>query len=165
MIDMTYTATTLRRRVIGWAISALACPCWLCVAAHAGTQTACVRCSGPERIYRCNVMSDDTVPSEATRYFCMSQIARDHVHESCSVLRGAASCDGVDVGYVYQDGAGDQPTGSARAAPSAPAEANEPGVLADITRSAVEASIKAGQVVGEATKRTWKCLGAALNGC
>jgi hypothetical protein len=110
-------------------------------------------------------MSDETVPADAVRYFCMSQIAREHVHESCAVLRGAASCDGVDASYVYQDGVDGQ-TAATGAFPSDPPGNNEePGTLADITRPAFEASVRAGKAVGEATKRTWKCLGSALNGC
>src|SRR3990172_12239844 len=114
---MTWSHTTVGRRTIGWAIWTIVCSCWLCAVAKAKTQTACVRCTGPDRTYRCNVMADDFVPSEAARYFCMSQIAREHVHESCAVLRGAVSCDGVDASYVYQDGVGDKSAIGTRDAP------------------------------------------------
>jgi hypothetical protein len=153
---------------------------------RAETLNACVRCTGPEQIYRCNVMSDEVVRADAVRLFCMSQIAREHVHESCAVLRGAAACDGVNISYVYQDGVGGDPAGAMAGAPgTTPREG--PGTLADMTKPAVDASVnagkavgqatvkagkavgdatvKAGQAVGEATTRTLKCLGSALNGC
>jgi hypothetical protein len=173
---MSCFSPTLRRRAIGRAVCALAGLLWLGIPAHAGTLTACVRCSSPNETYRCNVMSDEVVRPDAVRYFCMSQIAREHVHESCAVLRAGASCDGVDVSYVYQDGVDDQAAGAEADPPGAAEDKKEPGTLADMTRSTVDASVKAGKAVGEATakagaavgeatKRTLKCLGSALNGC
>lgn len=152
-------------RATGLAFWVTAGVLWLGAAAHADSRSACVRCSGPDQTYRCNVMSDETVAADAVRYFCMSQIAREHVHESCAVLRGAASCDGVDLSYVYQDGVDGQAIATGAIPSVSSGDNKEPGTLADITRPAFEASVKAGQAVGEATKRTWKCLGSALNGC
>ena len=134
---------------------------------------ACVECAGPARTYACSVMSDDSVPPQAVRLFCMAQIARDHAHESCAVIRNAPACVGQEVSYVYQDGVGGQPA-STDAADVEPSP--KPPTLADMTRATMEASakagkavgeatLKAGEAVGEATKRTLKCLGSALNGC
>jgi hypothetical protein len=156
------------------------------VPARAETLNACVRCTGPDQTYRCNVMSDEVVRADAVRLFCMSQIAREHVHESCAVLRGTAACDGVNISYVYQDGVGGDPAGVVAGAPGAAVDEG-PGTLADMTKPAMEASVnagkavgqatvkagkavgeatvKAGQAVGDATTRTLKCLGSALNGC
>jgi hypothetical protein len=142
---------------------------------RAETLNACVRCTGPDQTYRCNVMSDEAVRSNAVRLFCMSQIAREHVHESCAVLREASPCAGVNVSYVYQDGVGGDPAVAVAGKPGAAAREG-PGTLAEMTKPAVEASVnagkavgeatvKAGQAVGEATTRTLKCLGSALNGC
>jgi hypothetical protein len=152
--------------------------------ARAEDSVACVRCSGPDQTYACRVMSDDSVSPEAARMFCMAQIAREHVHDSCAVVRKNSACSGLDVSYVYQDGVGDR-AGSAEAIDPEPKQ--EPGTLADMTRSTVaasakagqavgdatvkagkavgEATMKAGQAVGDATKRTLKCLGSALNAC
>jgi hypothetical protein len=156
---------------------------------------ACVRCSGPDRTYRCRALGGEAVPAPALRFFCMTQIARDHVHESCAVLRSATSCDGQDVSYVYQD---DAPEPPARSVGDSPAPAKEPSTLAEMTRENSEdlskagkavgdatvnagkavgnatmqagravgdATVKAGQAVNDATKRTLKCLGSALNDC
>jgi hypothetical protein len=152
-------------RASGRALWAAAGLLWLGVAAHAESRSACVRCAGPDQTYRCNVMSDEAVAADAVRYFCMSQIAREHVHESCAVLRGAASCDGVDLSYVYQDGVDGQAVVTDALPPPSSGDNTEPGTLADMTRPAFEASMRAGKAVSEATKRTLKCLGSALNGC
>jgi hypothetical protein len=172
-VRMYHQPVTMRRRLPRWAIGAFTV--LLCSAApvSADSEMACVRCTGPDQTYRCRAMSEDTVPSQALSYFCMSQIARDNVHESCAVVRNASQCDGRDVSYVYQDGVGDIPATAGTETP--PAE-KAPGTVADMTRSTVEATVKAGkavgdatvkagQAVGNATKRTLKCLGSALNGC
>jgi hypothetical protein len=162
---MMHSIFTPRRHagaLLLWAISALCC---LARPVLADPQFACVRCSGPDQTYRCNAMSDEAIPADAVRFFCMSQIAREHVHESCAIVRAASGCNGVDVNYVYQDGVGDQPGDGDREDTAAAKARDEPGTLADMTRSTVDASVKAGKAVGEATQRTLKCLGAALNGC
>ncbi len=37
----------------------------------AWAQTACVRCSGPEQVYRCDVSSDGAVTDQAVGFFCL----------------------------------------------------------------------------------------------
>jgi hypothetical protein len=152
---------------------------------------ACVRCSGPDQTYRCRALGGEAVPAPALRFFCMTQIAHDHVHESCAVIRSVASCEGREVSYVYQDDTPEPPT---RAEGDSPAAPKEPATLAEMTRENSEnwskagqavsnagkavgnatlqagkavgsATVKAGQAVGDATKRTLKCLGSALNDC
>lgn len=166
------------------AIAIFAAPAVLGMSARADDGFSCVRCSGPSQTYRCKVMSDDEVPQPAVNFFCMAQIAHDHVHESCGIVRNSGQCAGQDVSYVYQDGVGDQP-GMAVRPESAPAPDAPPKTVADMTRgSKVEqsfkamgdatvkagkavgdATVKAGQAVGDATKRTLECLGSALNAC
>jgi hypothetical protein len=147
---------------------------------------ACVRCTAPNQTYRCQVMSEDAIPRQALNYFCMAQVAHEHIHESCAVVRGAPStCQGQDVSYVYQDGVGDQSAmaGGGAAEPAGPDQ--EPKTLADMTRGSSmeqsfkamgdatakagkavgDATVQAGQAVGDATKRTLECLGSALNAC
>jgi hypothetical protein len=172
----------MRRRFIGWAIGIFALAG--CVApAMADSKLACVRCSGPEQTYRCRAMSEETVPPQAVNFFCMSQIARDHVHESCAVVRNASECNGQDVSYVYQDGV----DGPDLAAGGQAAVAPGPATVSEMTKGTFDATAKAGkavgdatvkagqavgnatakagQAVGDATKRTLKCLGSALNDC
>jgi hypothetical protein len=178
-----------------WFVLALATPCALAAPVLAQGDYACVRCSGPDQTYRCRALGGEAVPAPALRFFCMTQIARDHVHESCAVVRTAASCEGREVSYVYQDDTPEPPTAATGVLPAAP---KEPATLAEMTRENNEslskagkavsdatvnagkavgnatlqagravgdATVKAGQAVGDATKRTLKCLGSALNDC
>lgn len=129
----------------------------------AETLEACVRCAGPDQTYRCQASVDDAAPSDTLRYLCMTQIARKHVHQTCSVLRSPATCDGMAVTYVYR---GDVPEALAVGDKDAPPPAGEPKTLADMTRNSVGASVKAaGEAIGDATKRTLKCLGSAFSSC
>jgi hypothetical protein len=133
-------------------------------AAHAEASFACVRCTGPDQTYRCRAMSDETVPAEAVRYFCMAQIARENVHESCTALRNGVNCNGTDVSYVYQDGVADQPV-EAKGTSGEPKSPTLGEMTVKAGQAVGETAAKAGQAVTDATRRTLKCLGTALNGC
>lgn len=133
--------------------------------AGAGSGIACVRCDGPSQTYRCRAMSDESVPDDALRYFCMAQIAREHAHQRCTAPRDAASCSGVDVSYVYQDGVADQPTRTRAPEPAAEPTFSFSDMTAKAGRAIGDATSKAGHALGEATRKTLKCLGTALNGC
>jgi len=155
-----------RRRSFGKVVGVFA-SCWgIGWAASAHADMACVRCGGPDQTYRCQAVSHEAIPAEALRYFCISQIARDHVHQSCAVLRGTSSCEGVEVSYAYQNDAAHAPlTAGANPAGQQVNPAGEPATLKEMTRDTVQASVKAGKAIGDATKRALRCLGSALTGC
>jgi hypothetical protein len=185
---MHHLPADMRRRSAGWAIGAVTGLLWCLAPASADSEFACVRCTGPDQTYRCKAMSDDPVPAQALGYFCMTQIAREHTHDSCAVVRSAAAqCSGQDVTYVYQDQIGDDRPAIAGQSEPPPAGNVPPATVADMTKGTVDsaaaagkavgdatvkagkavgdATVKAGQAVGDATKRTLKCLGSALNDC
>ena len=153
----------------------------------ASAQTACVQCSGPDQVYRCEATADQPIPDQAVGLFCVSKIASDHAHESCGVQRGAKLCGGLSVTYVYDENSG---TSADTRAPNRTAN-GEPATLGEFTKDTVSASAKtaknagenigsaaskagtattdaikgAGNAIGNATKKTLKCLGSALNDC
>jgi hypothetical protein len=167
----------------------------LCLTASAASeQTACVRCSGPEQVYRCVATAEQPIPDQAVGFFCVSRIASEHSHESCAVQRGAAACDGLSVSYLYDDNAGASPLAADSSGGDNPASHNangEPATLGEFTKDTVRASAQsaktagenlgsaankagtattdaiknAGNAIGTATKKTLKCLGSALNDC
>jgi hypothetical protein len=184
---------TLKHIVIGrgtsiWPAAAL------CLAFLAGTaacaQTACVRCFGPEQVYRCAAVSNEAIADQAVKLFCVAKIASEHAHESCAIQRGVTDCEGLTVSYAYDetiaastplvgDGAGnrigdDEPatlgeftkdtvSASARSAKKA---GENIGAAASKAGTATSEAIKgAGNAIGNATKKTLKCLGSALNDC
>jgi hypothetical protein len=166
----------------------------MCLALWTGpaawAETACVRCSGPDQVYACEVTSNEHIPEQAAGLFCVAKIAGEHAHELCGVQRGAKTCDGMAVTYRYDEnfGASEPPAASGW---QDRAGIDEPATLGEFTKEAVTASAKsakragenigeaaskasavtsdalkgAGGAIGNATKKTLKCLGSALNDC
>lgn len=156
----------------------------------AWAETACVRCSGPDQVYACEVTSNESIPEQAAGLFCVAKIAGEHAHELCAVQRGAKACDGMTVTYGY-DGNFGASNASAASGWHDRTAADEPATLGEFTKEAVSASAKsakkagenigeaaskagtatsdalkgAGSAIGNATKKTLKCLGSALNDC
>ena len=155
----------------------------------ASTQVACVQCSGPEQIYRCEATADQPIPNQTVGLFCVSKIASQHAYEICGVQRGTSVCVGVPLSYVYDENFGT----SADGGDSAPNRTvhGEPATLGEFTKDTVSTSTEtaknagktigsaaskagaattdaikgAGNAIGNATKKTLKCLGSALNDC
>jgi hypothetical protein len=157
-------------------------------------ETACVRCFGPEQVYRCEATADQPIPNQAVGLFCVSRIASEHAHEGCGVQRNTTVCGGLSVTYVYNDvyneDLGTSAEDSGDRAPNRKAN-GEPATLGEFTKDTVKASANsaknagenlgnaaskagtattdaikgAGNAIGNATKKTLKCLGSALNDC
>ena len=159
--------------------------------AGAQTQTACIRCSGPEATYICTATSDEPFRDKAIGLFCASRIAANRQHHSCAALRADDPCTGgVSVSFAYDS----TDSGSSMLPPATPpAQAQpqrevkketdnngEPETLTEFAKEAVDGSVTAvkkagkatgdalkdtGNAIGDATKKTLKCLGSALNDC
>lgn len=153
-------------------------------------ETACVRCFGPEQVYRCEATADQPIPNQAVGLFCVSRIASEHAHEGCGVQRNITVCGGLSVTYVYNEDLGASAEDSGDRAPNRKAN-GEPATLGEFTKDTVKASANsaknagenlgnaaskagtattdaikgAGNAIGNATKKTLKCLGSALNDC
>jgi hypothetical protein len=190
---MVLTLKHITRRLVRDIPPAAALCLALLTAAAASAQTACVQCSGPEQVYRCEATSDQPMPNQAVGLFCVARIASEHAHESCAVQRGATVCVGLAVTYVYDQNIGTSAPaadGDGGDAPNRTAN-GEPATLGEFTKDTVSASAKsakavgqnigsaaskagtattdaikgAGNAIGNATKKTLKCLGSALNDC
>lgn len=164
----------------------------LAPAVAAAGEIACVRCTGPDQIYRCEVSGDAAPGASSVGLFCASRIASEHAHESCAAQRGVTDCAGLTVSYAYGEDVA--PGVAAIRPPSAEpknAGKNEPETLGEFTKETVQGSAnavkKAGENIGSAankagqatadavkgagaaisnaTKKTLKCLGSALNDC
>ncbi len=165
----------------------------ICLAVLAGSaasaQTTCVKCFGPEQVYRCEAKADEPIPDQAVGLFCVSKIASEHAHAGCGVQRGATDCGGLPVTYVYDENFGNSADGG-DIAPNRTVN-GEPATLGEFTKDTVGASAEsvknagenignaaskagtattdaikgAGNAIGNATKKTLKCLGSALNDC
>jgi hypothetical protein len=151
-------------------------------------QSVCVHCTGPDQDYVCNVSAEGFIPAKPIGLFCASKIAGEHSHESCAVQNTPTACTGVEVSYVYR---ADSPGSLAAEPQDVNAAPGEPATLGEFTKDTVNASAKsvkkagenigeaasnagsatanaikgAGNAIGDATKKTLKCLGSALNDC
>jgi hypothetical protein len=161
----------------------------IALAGPAGAQEYCVACSGPNAVYRCVI--EGAKPGGASlQMLCITTLAREGGHATCSVKRGTVfECDGPvkRVPWVALDGApppdraqtppppavasqprkaepGSDPDAAADAKPEAP-----PQTMVDLAKRANEQTVeqmkKAGTTVKEATKKTWDCMVSLFTRC
>ena len=185
--------TQMNDRLVNGGGGATIAAAFLLLTAAASAQTVCVRCTGPDQTYACTAIADDPVPDAALGLFCVSRIAGEHNHASCSIERSSTSCDGLAVSFDYDENAVPGAAANADPKPETADTPNdgEPRTLGEFTKETVDASAKAvkkagenigesaanagkaaadaikstGKTVGNATKKTLKCLGSALNDC
>lgn len=154
----------------------------------------CVACVEPDRRYRCEVTSGGNAQTEEAKasgatldasnidakslpLLCAARIAHDNGHASCSVASGAKTCNGVPKTYSMAELASPaDPKPLAGETEDPEPNSGEPGTVADMTketldksrenmRKAQEAVDKAGAAVGDAAKRTLRCLGLTGGDC
>lgn len=157
-------------------------------------QEYCVTCTGPDATYRCMIGGDGAPAAKSSRgqLLCITELARAGGHASCGVTRNTeAPCAGelktvmfpqapVDPnappmadapppGMTAPQGA--EPGTDAAAAPGGEPAADEPkpSTVADLTKKTIdktgEGIEKAGNAVGNAVKKTWKCLSSFFGDC
>ena len=154
----------------------------------------CVTCTGPSATYICEIerAAGDGGEGMRDQLLCIQRIAHDRGHQSCAVDRKpATSCQGPLQVVTRQEAA---PSGSTvepphRVAPtpprdavpvqssaapsgrrektgmaSAPSAANTaPGAIEEpVEKSMLQ---KAGDSLGEASRRTWSCLSSLFKDC
>jgi hypothetical protein len=162
-------------------------------AGQAAAQEYCVSCSEPNALYRCVIEGAQPRGGQSLQMLCVTAMARDGGHATCSVKRGTVfECDGAVKRVPWaalevptqQEGTAPQPwapTTAARpeAAASPPPTAPAPGAtsgpeappqtvleLAKRTNEkTAEQMKKAGDTVKEATKKTWDCMWSLFTRC
>src|SRR5262245_34960619 len=151
---------------------------------QAEAQEYCVSCSEPNALYRCVIEGAQPRGGQSLQMLCVTAMAKDGGHATCSVKRGTVfECDGAVKRVPWaaldapaqQEGSAPQPWAPATAArpepaaspppPAAPApgaasgpEAPPQTVLELAKRTnekTAEQMKKAGETVKEATKKTW----------
>lgn len=143
--------------------------------AHAGSETYCVACKGPDRSYTCRVDTSKANPGpKALQFYCIVKTAKDGGHKSCSAKRQAASnCKGALRTYTYKGPSlsprAQQAVGNALAPaggdPAGNASTDKPKTLMQVGTRAVKASGRglrnSGQAVRKAAGRTGQAIGGA----
>jgi hypothetical protein len=149
-----------------------------CCAAPLAAQEYCVECLEPGAIYRCAI--DGARPGAATslQALCLTALAKDGQHASCSVRRGVGVIDcnaPLKRVAVPSDG---NPAATVAAPPDqkAAAPTGEPKTVAEMLQRAKEqsdrdweasnAKLKASnEKVGTFFKNSWKCLASLFAKC
>ena len=167
--------------------AAVAIAAVLAASAAAVAGEVCVTCNGPDANYRCQIESGgklERAGERAAQYVCVTELARQGGHASCSVRRdGFPSCVG-DLKIIDLTGqapppapapAPAVPAAAADAAPpgpaAAPAEAQSgpPKTMVELAKRTGEASKaelqKTGRAVGGAVQKTWDCLTSLFKQC
>jgi hypothetical protein len=161
---------------------------------QAAAQEYCVSCSGPNALYRCVIDGAQPRGGQPLQMLCITAMAKDGGHATCSVKRGSVfECDGPvkRVPWAALNGAAQtegptaqpwapetapKPEPAARPMPaptSAPAASPGPEAppqtvleLAKRTNEkTAEQMKKAGDTVKEATKKTWDCMASFFTRC
>jgi hypothetical protein len=159
-------------------------------AGQVAAQEYCVACSGPDAVYRCVVEGAQPGGGQPLQMLCITAMAKQGGHATCSVKRGTVfQCDGavkrVPWAALNAPQAA-QPPDSAPASspapppkseqaatpappPAGPAPGAPPETMLDLAKRANEDTAKqmkkAGDSVKEATKKTWDCVFSLFTRC
>ena len=177
----------MRSGVGGLAISASALLLSAAVAMSQSPQRteACVTCSGPDAVYRCEVESADGKPisPERAQLFCIARLAKEGAHETCAVRRrDKAECVGLAKRFAYDgtllglDAKPAEPPIEKALPPKDQAKAKEPATVVEASKDAVEASkrnlttinktvTESAEKTKSAAKSTWHCVKSFFSDC
>lgn len=133
-------------------------------AAPAGDVELCVTCAGPAAVYRCVAELPGTSKTADARaqMACATELATAGGHQSCSVARVAAACEGPSRSVKMS------------ASPAAPvreaeAQAGSPALTAtDTVKTGESPAVAEGAspgAAGERAKSTWTCLASFFKDC
>lgn len=155
----------------------------------ASAQEFCVKCTGPTAVYRCVVEQTSPNASVPMKALCITTLAQDGHHDSCSIGGGTVfDCNGP-IKRVKPPGEAAAPpnatqpaqpvaplspsTDRAAAPPSAPQpepKKQEPPKTVEelakqMSKSTQNDLQKAGDAIGGAAKKTWGCIASFFKSC
>lgn len=118
-------------------------------------RTLCVRCSEPERTYKCTVRLPAGIrPGRSLKLLCVYQLAKDGGHASCSVRSGGGeSCTGEPVILSYSPGATEAEAGAGAVA-VAPGSGAPPAAAPSTVGSAASSDASGSRAPGTGEPKT-----------
>ena len=137
-------------------------------------QEFCVACEGPNAVYRCVLEGIGPAQAQPLKVVCVTTIARELGHASCSVKGGTVlDCNGPIKRVLAQgkaatgaDGKLPEPTIVAAPAKPLPDPNAEPTTLEEVARrmgkSTTDGAKDTGAAVGNAVKKTGDAIGGAV---
>lgn len=178
-----------RRGTIGLVFAAGLCALGLPAAA----QEYCVACTGPDAVYRCVVDGAQPGGRQPLQVLCVTTMAKQGGHESCSVSRGTVfDCKGpvkrIDWASLNAPAATPAPPQASAPPPKSALPASppppdakpdpqaEPKTLVDLAKQNNEKMKKANEdfkesvksankKFGDAAKKTWDCMASFFTRC
>jgi hypothetical protein len=137
-------------------------------------QEYCVACTEPAGVYRCVIEGARPGGSQPLQMLCITAMAKEGQHGTCGVKGGTVfDCDGPVKRVpwaAYNDPGPAQAPAKAPPPQSAAKDPKQPpGTVEEMARRANEKSAEQakafGQTVGDATKKTWRCIASLFTHC
>jgi hypothetical protein len=160
---------------------------------QAQAQEYCVSCSEPNALYRCVIEGAQPRGGQSLQMLCVTAMAKDGGHATCSVKRGTVfECDGAVKRVPWaalnlpaqpaaiapqapETAAKPEPAAASPSSAAAPAAVATPGPEAPpqtvlelakrTNEKTTEQMKKAGDTVKDATKKTWDCMLSLFTRC
>lgn len=153
---------------------------------QAAAQEYCVACKGPDAVYRCVIDGAQPRGGQPLQMLCVTAMAKQGGHTSCSVTRGTVfECGGsvkrvpwapLGVAPQSEPAASSIPQPAAKPEPATgsgpgpvPAPEAPPQTVVDLAKQANEKAAeqmkKAGDNVKDATQKTWECMFSLFTRC
>lgn len=157
-------------RAIAIPVSPLAALALACMANTAAAQEYCIACTEPQAVYRCVISDVRPGDSQPLQLLCVSTMAKEGGHASCSVRRGTVfDCDGQikKVSAVPGPAKATEPAAPDRDAkqqPKQPPQTVEQ-LARQVARSSGEQVEKAGESVRSGARKAWNCLTSFFKSC
>lgn len=144
------------------------------MAGRVEAQEYCVACEGPPALYRC-IIENARPGGVPLQTFCINSMTRLGGHARCAVKGGTVfDCDG-QVKRVPWSAQGEAPP---KAKPTGPVKASgdtqqPPRTVEEMARRAKDTTSKEvkektqtlGENIGDATKKTWRCVTSLFSRC
>jgi hypothetical protein len=144
---------------------------------QAQSQEYCVACTDPPAVYRCIIQDAKPGGSQPLQTFCVSAMIKQGRHGKCAIKGGTVfDCDGP-VKRVPWSAQGEVPPPSApEKRTSAPDPSKPPQTVEQMAQRAQdkaasdikqtnEATRSLGDNIGDATKKTWRCVASFFTHC
>lgn len=138
-------------------------------------QEYCVACTEPTAVYRCVIEGARPGGSQPLQMLCITAMAKEGRHATCGVKGGTVfDCDGpvkrVPWAAYNDPGPGEREPAKAPPAQAAAKDPKQPPeTVEEMARRANEKTAEQakafGQTVGDATKKTWRCIASLFTRC
>lgn len=172
------------KRSAGPSIGLLLGAAFCVVTGRAEAQEYCVACTGPPAVYRCVIDGAKPGGSQPLQVLCVSVMAKEGRHAACNVKGGTVfDCNGPvkRVPWAAYNAAAlpltkqEPPPAQPAKEPSQPPQTmeemakrtNEKGAeqLKTASDTVKEQAKSFGENVGDATKKTWRCVASLFTQC